>query len=74
MPSLTTLTKPPLLFSRSAVLSKPCPVPQEWGVYAWFFKKIPDNVPTDMCMSKDGLTSVYRALQGEVYLTFFPSL
>ena len=59
MPSLTTLTKPPLLFSRSAVLSKPCPVPQDWGVYAWFFKEIPDNVPTDMCMSKDGLTLLY---------------
>ena len=59
MPSLTTLTKPPILFSRSAVLSKPCPVPPEWGVYAWFFKEIPGNVPTDGCISKDGMTLLY---------------
>ena len=59
MPSLTTLIKPPLLFSRSAVLSKPCPVPQEWGVYAWFFKDIPGKIPTDGCISKDGLTLLY---------------
>jgi hypothetical protein len=59
MPLLTELTKPPLLFSRSAVLSRPCPVPEEPGVYAWFFKELPGSVPSDGCNTKDGLTLLY---------------
>jgi hypothetical protein len=29
------------------------------GVYAWFFKEIPEIVPTDGCVTKDGLTLLY---------------
>jgi hypothetical protein len=57
--SLKTLTNPIILYSRSAVLAKPCPVPQEPGAYAWFFKEVPFNVPTDGCITKDGLTLLY---------------
>jgi hypothetical protein len=59
MNPIKSLTKPCLLYSRSAVLSKPCPVPAVRGVYAWFFKDIPDCVPTDGCVVKDGLTLLY---------------
>lgn len=59
MTSLSALTNPPLLFSRSAVLTKTCPVPQEPGAYAWFFNEVPYRVPTDDCVIKDGLTLLY---------------
>jgi hypothetical protein len=55
----SNLTNPPLLYSRSAVLNKPCPVPQKPGVYAWYFKEIPGQVPTEGCITKDGLTLLY---------------
>ena len=59
MTSLSALTKPALLFSRSAVLNRSCPVPREAGAYAWFFKNIPHRVKTDDCVVKDGLTLLY---------------
>ena len=59
MPSVTTLLNPIVLCSRSSVLKKPCPIPQEWGVYGWFFKKLPPKVPTDGCITKDSLTLLY---------------
>lgn len=57
--SVTALIKPIILYSRSAVLTKPCPVPQESGAYAWFFKEIPPHVPTDGCITNDSLTLLY---------------
>jgi hypothetical protein len=57
--SIRKLTNPIVLYSRSAVLTKPCPVPQEPGAYAWFFKEVPAIVPTDGCVTKDGLTLLY---------------
>jgi hypothetical protein len=59
MNPINTLTKPSIFYSRSAVLTKPSPVPMESGVYAWFFKEIPDITPTDECVTKDGLTLLY---------------
>lgn len=59
MSVISELTNPILLYSRSAVLSQPCPVLQERGLYAWFFKQIPPGVPTDGCVTKDGLTLLY---------------
>ena len=50
---------PPILYSRSEILSKPYPVPKERGLYAWFFKEIPPGVPTAECVTKDGLTLLY---------------
>jgi hypothetical protein len=57
--SISALVNPKLIFSRSAVLIKPCPVPQESGAYAWFFRDVPSNVPTNGCITKDGLTLLY---------------
>lgn len=52
-------SNPPLLYSRSEVLNKPCPVPQKPGVYGWYFKEIPGQVPTEGCKTIDGLTLLY---------------
>lgn len=57
--SVKTLINPMILYSRTTVLAKPCPIPQEPGAYAWYFKDIPSNVPTDRCVTKDGLTLLY---------------
>ena len=47
------------LWTRSEVLSRPCPVPQEAGVYAWFFGEVPDGVPLQDCVGCGGLTLLY---------------
>ena len=53
------ITNPAFIHPRETVLSKPCPVPAKAGVYAWFFKDIPGNVPTTDCVTKEGLTLLY---------------
>ena len=57
--SVTALINPKILYSRSAVLAKPCLVPQEPGAHAWFFKEVPVNVPTVGCITKGDLTLLY---------------
>ena len=57
--SIDSLTNPKVLYDRNAVLSKPCPIPPESGVYAWYFRDIPNNVPLDKCITKDSLTLLY---------------
>ena len=59
MTHFESLTSPSHLYTRAEVLSKPSPVPSASGVYAWFFKEIPGIVPTDGCVTKDGLTLLY---------------
>lgn len=59
MDPIKGITKPFLLYSRSAVLAKPCPVPAEPGLYGWFFKEIPGNTPTEGCASLDDMTLLY---------------
>lgn len=53
------IRSPNAVFSRQAVLTKPCPVPSEPGAYAWFFKEIPGTVPASSCVTHDGLTLLY---------------
>jgi hypothetical protein len=59
MNPIESLTDPVTLYSRPEILSKPSPVPAMRGVYSWFFKEIPANVPTDGCITKNGLTLLY---------------
>ena len=56
---MDALTNPERLFSRSEVLTRPCPIPAVRGVYAWYFKEPPPTVPTDGCLTKDGHTLLY---------------
>jgi hypothetical protein len=59
MLNISRLTNPSKVFSRSDVLTKPCPVPKERGLYAWFFKKIPPNIPIEDCVTMNGLNLLY---------------
>jgi len=59
MISIKALTNPPILYSRSAVLSKPSPVPAERGLYAWYFREIPGAIPIDKCVMSGDLTLLY---------------
>jgi hypothetical protein len=47
------------LYSREAALARPSPVPQQAGVYAWFFKGLPNTVPTEGCTKRSGYTLLY---------------
>lgn len=62
MPVIQALTNPASLYSRSITLTKPCPVPQERGLYAWYFKNIPPMVPIDDCIVKNGKTLLYAGI------------
>ena len=55
----TTLLRPEKLWTREEVLSRPCPVPNAAGVYAWFFCSCPDGVPTEGCVKIGGMTLLY---------------
>jgi hypothetical protein len=55
-----TLLNPAKLWSRDEILKqKPCPIPAESGVYAWYFKQLPANIPSRDCHSHNDLTLLY---------------
>ena len=56
---IQTITHPQKLWSRAEVLSSPCPVPKKPGIYAWYFKEIPPQVPVHGCHTFQGLTLLY---------------
>ena len=58
-PKLKRLTKPAKLYSRQDVFSKPCPVPKERGVYAWFFTDELSIVPSSECIENNNFTLLY---------------
>jgi hypothetical protein len=39
------LTRPTRLHTRQEVLTQPCPVPAEPGVYGWYFDQPPGSTP-----------------------------
>ena len=53
------LLKPEKLWSRKEVLANPSPVPREPGVYAWFFRSVPPNVPAEDCLEAHGHKLLY---------------
>jgi hypothetical protein len=50
------------LYSRSEVLQRPSPVPKAHGLYAWYFREVPDGVPTEGCLTLDGNTLLYLGI------------
>lgn len=54
-----TLLDPQELWSRAQILANPNPVPRAPGLYAWHFREIPDSVPCDDCIKRQGLTLLY---------------
>lgn len=57
--SFDGLLNPPRLWSGEEVVSSDDPVPNERGVYAWYFRDLPKIIPTDGCAQKDDLTLLY---------------
>jgi hypothetical protein len=55
--STEALLRPSRVYTRAEVLAKDCPVPEESGVYAWYFTEPP--APTDGCHVHAGLTLQY---------------
>ncbi len=53
------LLRPARIFSRAEVLATPCPVAGTRGAYAWWFRTVPDGVPTDGCLLHEGHTLLY---------------
>jgi len=58
------LSEPERLWSRAEILlpSARCPVPREGGVYGWFFRSIPEPVPTNGCLQNGNLTLLYLGI------------
>jgi len=57
--SIEQISRPKRVYARHEILSRPCPVPTENGVYAWFFKTTPHTVPTDGCIVHEGMSLLY---------------
>ena len=56
------LIKPPRLWSCAEALTRPCPVPRSPGVYAWYFRAPPANVPVDGCIRHGDLVLLYLGI------------
>lgn len=56
---LKGIANPQRVFSRPEIISKQSPVPKSPGVYAWYFKTIPEIVPTKSCITYGNLTLLY---------------
>lgn len=59
---LNELLNPRRLWSRSEILARPCPVPRQPGIYAWYFKAIPPLVPVDGCVTWQDMTLLYAGI------------
>ena len=55
----STLLNPEKLWSRSEILSSQSPVPKKAGIYAWYFKQSPPNIPIADCHRVKNLTLLY---------------
>ena len=59
MQSLDVLVNPERLYSRGEVLVNPSPIPKTSGIYAWYFKETPTQVPVDDCVDHNGSKLLY---------------
>jgi hypothetical protein len=57
--ALAALVDPALVWSRTEVLQRPCPVPAAPGVYGWYFKELPYPIDTNGCVRRGDLTLLY---------------
>lgn len=58
-PLAAPLLRPAYLFQRAEVLSRPSPVPQRPGVYAWYFDEPPPGINVTGCHSVEGRILLY---------------
>lgn len=54
-----SILRPERVYSLDDVSNHPCPVPAAPGVYGWYFREIPPDVPVRNCESHKGLTLLY---------------
>jgi hypothetical protein len=54
-----SLLQPPKLWARSEILTKPCPVPKQPGVYAWYFRDLLPRCDIDGCHRIGELSLLY---------------
>jgi GIY-YIG catalytic domain len=54
-----TITTPERLWTPLEILGRPCPVPEEPGVYGWYFRSLPCEMDVSACRRVDGLTLLY---------------
>lgn len=59
MITLAPSVPPDDLHSRAEVLDPACPVPATNGLYAWYFRNVPQVVLTEGCLTVDGKTLLY---------------
>jgi len=59
---MNELLSPRKVWSRTDVLARPCPVPRSAGVYAWYFREMPEGVPVKDCLKFEGLTLLYAGI------------
>lgn len=50
---------PDHLWSRDEVLSSACPVPPVSGLYFWWFRRVPEIIPQENCVTFRGMTLLY---------------
>jgi hypothetical protein len=56
---LDALRNPARLWTREEVLQRPSPVPAVSGLYAWFFREVPEGVAVQGCVTRDDATLLY---------------
>lgn len=56
---LKHLTHPDELYTRAQVLGRSSCVPKEPGFYGWYFRELPEGVPSAKCIVRDGATLLY---------------
>jgi hypothetical protein len=57
--SVDQLLQPLRLWSRTECLARPSPVPAVSGVYGWYFREVPREVPVEGCHQYRNLTLLY---------------
>lgn len=50
------------MFTREEVLASPCPVPQQAGVYGWWFSRVPGKIRSDGCVWRDHSCLLYTGI------------
>lgn len=57
--ALEHLSNRPTFHQRSEILGRASVAPKKAGIYAWYFHRIPDGVPTSNCVVRNGATLLY---------------
>jgi hypothetical protein len=48
--------------SRSAVRTRPCPIPAAPGIYGWWFRRLPADIDVSQCEHQGDLTLLYAGI------------